>query len=377
MERNPIDSERRAAGRLLAGLSREALIPLETALAELRLMAHTGLNEDQYRCLSQAMAASLNLHSLLETARDMGRVDAGETAPAMRPFCPEEAIRPVLDRYEPRARAKGLAMALRLASDLPRECQGDPDFLGRILDLMAGHALAVARAGRIGLALSVLAGPDGSGRLDASVTWDDPDLHGGQEEALFEAFARPGPPGLPLARSLARSLGGSLTAATLPGRGMTLRLACPVALAQVGPRESREPAGEQTAGDRVRLLLVDDDPINRVAALGLLRRLGYAAGSADSGQTALDQLASAPYDLVLMDVQMPGMDGMEVARRIRSGTAASMAPNPVILAMTAHTTEGDRAECLAAGMDGFIPKPVDIKVLDTVIRSALAARRGS
>ncbi len=376
MERHPLDPARSASGRLLTGLAREALIPLEAALAELRLMAGTGLSEDQYRCLSQAMAASLSLQSLLENARDLGRVESGEIVPAPCPFCPEEVLRRVLDLYEPRARSKGLTVSLRLGSGLPRECQGDPEILRRILELMAGHALVAARAGTITLALSVLSGPGVSGRLDASAAWDDPNLSGGQEEALFEPFAPSASPGLALARSLARTLGGSFTASIQPGRGMALRLACPVALPQAGTRECREASADPASGDQPRLLLVDDDAINRVAALGLLRRLGYAVSSADSGQTALDQLAHKPFDLVLMDVQMPGMDGMEVARRIRSGEAASAAPNPVILAMTAHTTEADRADCLSAGMDGFIPKPVDIKVLDQVIREALAARRG-
>jgi CheY-like chemotaxis protein len=276
----------------------------------------------------------------------------------------------------PLADGKGLALSSSIAEGTVEVLSGDQNRTRQVLLNLLSNAIKFTAHGSVEAALG--SRPLGDGRIEVRFSVTDTGQGMASEDLgrLFVAFQQlegsssrqHGGAGLGLAISkrLTELMGGTITVETVPGRGSTFQFTIigePAELPAAPPAElSGRP--RESGGNSLRILLAEDDAINRIVVLDMLEQLGYQADSASNGIETLQVLEREAYDVVLMDIQMPGLDGLEVTRRIRE----SNGNRPYIIALTAHALSGDRERCLAAGMNDYLSKPMTL----TDLHNALA-----
>jgi CheY-like chemotaxis protein len=286
-----------------------------------------------------------------------------------------------LEIIAPLAARQGLTLSHTIAPGTPEALVGDAARVRQVLVNLLGNAVKFTSQGEVRLDLS--ARPVGDDWWEACFSVTDTGIGIAPEDLsrLFVAFhqlegslaRRHGGTGLGLAISkrLTELMGGEIWAESTVGRGSTFHFTilgeaspAPVPLPGAAPNTSHDLALRHP----LSILMAEDHPVNQQVMLGLLSHLGYRADLARNGQEVLDALARRPYDVILMDVQMPEMDGLEATRRIRRDVADNR--QPLIIAMTAHAMFGDRERCLEAGMDGYVSKPVQIADLESALTAA-------
>jgi two-component system, sensor histidine kinase len=275
---------------------------------------------------------------------------------------------------------RGIGIASRIAADVPRRLVGDPHRLAQVLTNLVGNAVKFTDEGHVGLRVT-LAGPVGAAvTLAFEVEDSGPGIPLDQQARIFETFSQADGSttrryggtglGLAIARHLSELMGGTITVTSEPARGATFRFTArldrqPDPVAPPPPIAPAAPAAATTAattpaattpGIPAHVLLVEDNRVNLQVGLGMLSRIGCSVETAADGLQALERFAPGRFDLVLMDCQMPGLDGFETTAAIRAREAEGGRRTPVI-ALTANAIDGDRERCLAAGMDDYLPKP--------------------
>lgn len=279
-----------------------------------------------------------------------------------------------------RAQQKGLQLSWQLAPELPTAFYGDAGRLRQVLSNLIDNALKFTEAGSVSLQVSLVQQSEQACRLHFAVRDTGPGIPEDQQSLLFQLFSQldssltrqHGGTGLGLAicRQLVTAMGGDIGVDSQPGQGACFWfwLDLPLARAEDLPQERLAQAeAEQYPQLQGRVLLVEDNPINQQVALSLLQRFGLQLVLAEDGQQALDKLAQHPFDLVLMDVQMPVLDGESATRQLRAGAAGSLNQQVPVVALTAHALETDRSQCLAAGMNDYLSKPVQIPELRALL----------
>ncbi len=365
----------RAKSEFLANMSHEIRTPLNGIVGMLQLLKLSGLDTELAGYVQMALQASQRLTRLLSDILDLSRIEAGKMPFVHEPFDVRDTVLEIRELLLPLARQSGIDCGLFVDPRLPRIVIGDAARLQQLLTNLVGNALKFTRAGQVAITVSRLPAPDESRcRLLFSVA----DTGVGIPEAtlphLFEPFTQsahghrrdhPGAGlGLAICRRLVDLMGGDITLESEVGAGTTVTFSLPFGLPDApqrpGPRPDAEPAG----GCRgLSVLLAEDDALTRTAMRLLLERAGHAVTPAENGRAALDALAAKAVDVILMDIQMPVMDGLEATRRIRAGEAGPERAATPVIAMTAYAMAEDRERFLAAGLDGHIAKPVDAKEL--------------
>lgn len=360
-----------AKTRFLATLGHEIRTPMTGVLGMAELLQGSALDPEQRARVEAIQGAGRHLLRLVNDTLDLARIEAGKLELEDAPF----ALRPLLDELagllRPLAEAKGLAFTLRCDADVPGCLRGDATRVRQILLNLASNAIKFCEQGGVALHVGVCA-PQGVAIL---VRDTGPGLGTGQQERLFQRFeqgaagrasGRYGGSGLGLAISqeLAAAMGGSISVSSEPGQGATFRVELPlpaVVLPASAPAgRLARPAGP---GGR-RLLLVEDDPLVARVVQGLLERQGHSVAHAPHGLAALSALAGETFDAALLDLDLPGLDGLELARLLRrQGQALPL------LAITARADPRAEPESRAAGMDGFLRKPVTGELLVSALRS--------
>ncbi|BDV01072.1 histidine kinase [Thermodesulfomicrobium sp. WS] len=371
----------RAKSEFLATMSHELRTPLNGILGMLQLLEGTALSEEQRFYVTQAGGASRHLVRLLSDVLDFARLDTGRPEPVVERFAVrEDVLEPVQGTLGLEAAGKGLALRLETAPELAPWWRGDGSRLRQILLNLVGNAIKYTSEGEV--SVWVEACPRG---LRLWVEDTGPGMSDATLERLFDPFCRGEQTqrtsgvglGMAIVARLLRLMGGSLCVETALGRGTRMVVVVPgqpfVGQMDAGtpPRPQPVTVGPTCAG-RVRVLVVEDDAVNRLVAVRLLRSQNYEVREAVNASEALAWLAEECFDVVLMDVQMPGMDGVEATRRIReSQTPYRHIP---IIAMTAHAFAEDRQRFLAAGMDEVLTKPFDISMVQATISAVLATQ---
>jgi signal transduction histidine kinase/CheY-like chemotaxis protein len=364
-----------AKDEFLANISHEIRTPMNGVIGMAELLARTSLTPEQKAHLEAIEVSGRSLLTLLNDILDFSRLQSKKLTVEHRPFRVVNVVEECLEIMAPLAAGKVLTLGSFIAEGTVEAVWGDQHRTRQVLLNLLSNGIKFTREGRVDVAVGSRSLSDGRVEVRFSVT--DTGLGISKEDLgrLFVAFQQldgsssrqHGGAGLGLAISkrLTELMGGAMAVDTAPGRGSTFHftiVADPAAipLPQPAKREALAPRPHA-----LRILVAEDEAINQIVVLHMLRELGYHADSVTNGKDALQALEREGYDVILMDIQMPDMDGFEVTRRIRDGNGKI----PHIIALTAHALSGDRERCLAAGMNGYLSKPV--RMID--LQDALAS----
>ena len=362
-----------AKSAYLAMISHELRTPISAILAGAADLERTspGQGRAQARLIK---GAGQMMRGLLDDLLDLSKIEVGRMEVESVDFDLRAVVSEALRMWRPEARNKGLRLRVEGASSLPERVQGDPTRLRQVLNNLISNALKFTPNGSITLRLSAQPTADGGYAVQVAVADTGPGMTPEQVDRLFTPFdqldagtaRKHGGSGLGLAisRELARLMGGDLLASSAPGEGavFTLQLTLP----------SGEAAVEAAAPETVeaRVLVIDDHAVNRQAIALVLAPLGIVPETASSAEEGLERLAHERFDVVLMDVYMPDMDGREATRRLRAMVGPNQ--NVPVIAITASATERDWEACRAAGMTGHVAKPIEPAQLYAALDAALA-----
>jgi PAS domain S-box-containing protein len=382
----------RAKDTFLANMSHEIRTPLNGIIGMLQLLQLKNKDDEQAERIKLARLSAKRLLRLLNDILDISRIDAGKLPLVFAPFHPADLLAEAMDLFSQNAEAKGVTLFREIDGNVPETLVGDQARILQILFNLIGNAVKFTPSG--GAVNLSVAMPKHGDPVKPRLLFVVADTGRGVSDEelprLFRPFSQADSSytkeyqgaglGLAITRRLVSLMGGSICMDSTRGEGtsiyFTIRVEveieneiAPSALAE---SEAACPEDAFTPAERLRVLLVDDEHTSLVTAKELLAELGHEVRCASDGEQALDILEREPMDLVLMDVQMPKLNGVDATARIRS-SGKTYAATPVI-AMTAYAMTGDRERLLDAGMDEYLAKPVDLEGLSQAINLAMKAR---
>ncbi|HEY1205693.1 MAG: response regulator [Bryobacteraceae bacterium] len=369
-----LDQLRRVKSEFLASLNHEMRTPLSGVLGMLDLLLETTLDAPQREYATAARSCAAELLGSLNEAIEFSAMPAGSFAPDEEEFNLAETLNGAARQHERKAREKGLRFAAVLDPALPQAALGDAVRLSEIVSHLVGNAVQFTSQGAVELRAD--AGPSRPGTFRLNVVVSDSGMGVAPEprQSLFESLWQGQSVlaqrhaalslGVALAEKLVAAMGGEFTLEAEAGKGSVASFWVPL-------RDSAEASGAAPApaAGRRRVLVVEDDLISQRIISHHLSRLNSEAFVASSGEAAVEEASRGRYDVVLMDLQMPAMDGFETARRIREAPGYEGVP---VIALTARVGGESRLSCLQRGMQGFLEKPLDVAKLAAAIEQALA-----
>ena len=367
----------RLKSEFLANVSHELRTPMNGVIGMTGVLLDTELSEDQRDYAETIRYSGEALMTIINDILDFSKIEAGKLRYEKIDFQLVPAVAGVVELLSERAAAKGLKIGSLIESDVPVYLNGDPGRLGQVLTNLIGNAVKFTEAGEVVLRVTQMCHTATHTTLRFVVTDTGIGISKESQRRLFQAFVQAdgsttrkyGGTGLGLAisKQLVELMDGEIGVESAPGTGSTFwftakfqkQLLERQAAIRNDPQATRNsiPTLTENRGKSLRILLAEDDPVNQKVALNQLKKLGYMADIAVNGREVIAAISAVDYPIVLMDCQMPLLDGYEATAEIRRREAGGPT-RTTIIAMTAHALAGEREKCLAAGMDDYLSKPV-------------------
>ncbi|TVM32258.1 PAS domain S-box protein [Oceanidesulfovibrio marinus] len=365
------ESSNRAKSMFLANMSHELRTPLNGIMGVHQLLITTNLSQEQQHYVNMAIQSAKRLTSLLGDILDLSRVEAGRMEILSRPFRPAELFDTVDQLFSPMCRQKGVDLRFHPDPKVPAVLAGDPSRMQQILNNIVGNAVKFTESGSIDVSTYALPAPDkGTARVLFSISDTGPGIEDESLETLFDSFTQADDSftrryqgaglGLAIVKQLVTLMGGNMAVESEPGKGTTFHIGMTFSVVEEDALD-RGTASQpimHPGREGLRVLVVDDDMISQFSIEVILKKWGHSVATAINGKSALEMLEKGVYDVVLMDIQMPVMDGVAATKVIRGGEVGEGNRNIPIIALTAYAMSGDRERFLDAGMDGYLSKPV-------------------
>ncbi|MHC1789907.1 hybrid sensor histidine kinase/response regulator [Solidesulfovibrio sp.] len=377
----------RVKSEFLANMSHEIRTPLNGILGMLQLMGHTALDAEQQQYLLAAMQSSNRLTRLLSDILDLSKIEAGKLSIHEDVFEIAGQRESTLALFGMKAQEKGLELDFSIDSRMPPRLFGDKSRLQQILFNLVGNAVKFTEQGGVRVTVTPLGSHNGLLHVLFVIADTGIGVPADLLQAIFEPFAQAEGSytrsfqgaglGLSIVRKLVAIMGGELTIDSTCGKGTAVYCSLPFKLcdAPAGQAKLDAPAVAPAHGRACRVLFVEDDAVSLMAGRRMLEKSGFHVMTAADGQAALARLAAQDFDLILMDIQMPVMDGVAATRAIRAGLAGREKAEIPIIAMTGYAMAGDREKFLETGMDGYVSKPVDMIELQAVLHRVMAGKK--
>jgi signal transduction histidine kinase/ligand-binding sensor domain-containing protein/CheY-like chemotaxis protein len=387
------DAANRAKSEFLANMSHEIRTPMNGVLGMTELLASTTLTSEQTEYVGMVKSSAESLLAIINDILDFSKLEAGKMALDAIEFRLRASLKATIDTFVWRAQQKGLKFNCEVADDVPEDLAGDFSRFRQVLVNLLGNAIKFTETGQVKLKVHKDTADEQSVTLHVRVEDTGIGISPEHHEQIFSAFTQVDGStarrfggtglGLSISRQLVEMMGGRIRVESEPGRGSIFHFTARLGVAPMLSKPALTRAASENrsrvtrplppvAMESLKILLAEDNPINQTLAVRLLEKHGHHIVVAHNGNEALRQIETSTFDVVLMDVQMPERDGLEVTRIVRKREKDSGAHLPIV-AMTAYAMRGDQERCLAAGMDGYVSKPIVVRELLAAIQKVVTS----